>query len=359
MLILGIETSCDETAAAVVADGRRVLSNVVASQISVHERFGGVVPEIASRQHILAIDQVVDRALKDAEVGMVDLDAIGVTVGPGLSGALLVGTSFAKGLSLGAGVELRAVDHIEGHVLSPWLGFDEASVEPPLPMIALVVSGGHTELVLVTAPGAYVVLGRTVDDAAGEAYDKVGRLLGLPFPGGPNVEAAARQGNFNPTVEMPRAWLRGSYDFSFSGLKAAMSREVSRRRALADGGRLPAGAVGEFAAAFQESVADVLSGKLALAVAETGASSAAIVGGVANNEYIREKARERLSVSLYAPAAGLSSDNAAMIAGAAYWNPRVVDLDFDIDPSLRLEEAGKSRLPVSRPGDLARRNEPE
>ena len=333
MKILGVESSCDETSAAVVENGRQVLSNIVASQIPVHERFGGVVPEIASRQHVLAIEEVVARALREADVSIDDLDAVAATFGPGLSGPLLVGTSFAKGLSMSSKLPLHAVNHVEGHILSVWLGSDEPF---QLPMVSLVVSGGHTQLVLVKEPGVYEMLGQTVDDAAGEAFDKVGRLLGLAYPGGPNLELAASEGTVDG-ITMPRAWLQGTHDFSFSGLKTAVSREVSRLRGpepTTDDLRWTD--VVAVAAAFQESVADVLTRKLALAVAEKHANSAAIVGGVANNSFIRGMARDRVTCPLHVPGPGLSSDNAAMIAGAAFWHPRPVGLDCDVDPNMRM-----------------------
>jgi N6-L-threonylcarbamoyladenine synthase len=336
VIILGIETSCDETAAAVVVDGRYVLSNIIASQIPIHERFGGVVPEVASRQHVLSIDKVVSRALSEAGTTISDVDAVAATFGPGLSGPLLVGTSFAKALSLASDLPLHAVNHIEGHLLSVWLSTDsESSAPPELPMVSLVVSGGHTELFTIHAPGGYERMGRTVDDAAGEAFDKVGRLLGLPYPGGPNLERAASEAHPNGFI-LPRAWLPGTYDFSFSGLKTAVSRHVAR---LADerasNAPLPPRVVADVSYAFQESVADVLTRKLEQATRDTGARSAAIVGGVAANEFIRAMASERISVRLFTPGPGLSSDNAAMIAAAAYWHPRIAELSDDINPNLR------------------------
>jgi len=365
MQILGIETSCDETAAAVVDDGWLIRSNVIASQIPVHERFGGIVPEIASRQHVLSISAVTRRALDCAGCDFADLDAIAVTYGPGLAGPLMVGVTFAKGVSLAAGIPLLAVNHVEAHVLSVWLTaqapgstfqvsgstfdrqpsmspasdestgdhFTHSSV-PELPMVSLVVSGGHTELILVTAPGVYRLLGRTLDDAAGEAFDKVGRLLGLPYPGGPGIESTAAGSAGSKAYVLPRAWLPGTYDFSFSGLKTAMMRAVNGQAGPADH---PATSdVATLAAAFQESVADVLTRKLDDAVRDVGARSAAIVGGVAGNGFIRAMALERLAVPTHFPGPNLSSDNAAMIAGAGYWNPHRAGLDLEVRPSLAL-----------------------
>jgi N6-L-threonylcarbamoyladenine synthase len=336
MRILGIETSCDETSAAVVDDGRVVRSNIVASQIPLHERFGGVVPEIASRQHVLDVDGVTQRALDAAGTSLRQVDAIAVTYGPGLSGALMVGATFAKGLSIGSRLPLLAVNHIEGHILSVWLTTaDPPGPEPEMPMVCLVASGGHTELYVVRAPARYELLGRTLDDAAGEAFDKVGRLLGLAYPGGPSIEIAAQDGTGDSEgITMPRAWLQGTYDFSFSGLKTAMAREVRSR--AEDARPLDRVTTAALARAFQESVADVLARKLVTAVMDYGARSAAITGGVANNLCIRETLAARLDVKLHVPGPGLSSDNAAMISGAAFWSPLPATLALDVDPSLSL-----------------------
>ncbi|SRR5579884_320856 len=338
MRILGIETSCDETSAGVVDDGRQVRSNVVASQIPVHRRFGGVVPEIASRQHVMTITGVIRQALADAGSSWREVDAVAVTVGPGLSGSLLVGINFAKGAALATGAKLLAVNHIEAHVLSVWLSsVASAGPAPDLPLVALVASGGHTELILVDAPGEYRRLGQTRDDAAGEAYDKVARLLGMEYPGGPAIEEAARVTD-SEGLSLPRAWLPGTHDFSFSGLKTAVARLV--REGEANGDAEPDGRHKRLIAqAFQQSVVDVLCTKLLAAVEETGACSAAIVGGVANNSALREAATQRLNVPLHLPEPGLSSDNGAMIAGAAYWNPVEAPLNVEPQPSLQLGEA--------------------
>lgn len=338
MRILGIETSCDETAAAVVDDGRLIRSNVVASQIPIHERFGGVVPEIASRQHILAIGQVVSDALKEGATLLAEVDAIAVTYGPGLSGPLLVGMNFAKGLALGLGIPLLTVNHLEAHMLSVWLVTGEDSApEPALPMVSLIVSGGHTELVLVERPGRYRVLGRTLDDAAGEAFDKVGRLLGLEYPGGPSIErTAALVCPADATISLPRAWLRGTHDFSFSGLKTAVVREVRSAQVTSTVETISAERAQMLAWAFQDSVADVLSQKLSDAAKSEGSHSASLVGGVANNSTVRAACERRLMVPLYVPGPGLCTDNAGMVAGAAYWNPRKISYEQDIAPSLGL-----------------------
>ncbi len=337
-LILGIETSCDETSVAIVDSRMRVLSNVIASQIDVHSRFGGVVPEIASRQHILAVSGITEAALEESGVTVQQIDGIAVTYGPGLSGPLLVGVNFAKGLSMALRRPLFRVNHIEAHILSVWLSTGHTDHGPRLPMVSLVASGGHTELVLVKAPGDYLVLGRTVDDAAGEAYDKVGRLLGLPYPGGPAIERVAMgtDQNARGTV-LPRAWMPGTYDFSFSGLKTAVRRLVEAREESEQNAVTKADDwTSEIAGAFQDSVVDVLTAKLQQAVIETGANSASIVGGVAGNQRLRRAAEERLDVPILFPGPGLSADNAAMIAGAALLSPQTAGYELDVDPSLSL-----------------------
>ncbi|MCK4901642.1 MAG: tRNA (adenosine(37)-N6)-threonylcarbamoyltransferase complex transferase subunit TsaD, partial [Anaerolineales bacterium] len=255
--ILGIETSCDETAAAVIADGRVILSNLVASQADLHAQYGGVFPEVASRQHILTIYPIIEQALHEAHLTINELDAIAVTRGPGLPGSLTVGVNAAKGLSLGSGLPLIGINHLEAHLYSAWLfpedqGPDDPS--PQFPLLALIVSGGHTELVLMTGHLEYQRLGGTLDDAAGEAFDKVARLLDLPYPGGPNIQNAAKAGN-PQAFDFPRAWLEGTWNFSFSGLKTAVLREV--RRIQTGGTPLP---VPNLAASFQAAVVDVLVG---------------------------------------------------------------------------------------------------
>lgn len=351
MLILGIETSCDETSAAVVQNGRRVLSNVVASQIALHAPFGGVVPEIASRHHVEAIAMVVERALSDAGLTRESLDAVAVTTGPGLAGALLVGANFGRGYALGLSVPFLPVNHLEGHLHSVWLSRESTLPAPPeLPLLALIVSGGHTELVLMREHGEYEVVGHTLDDAAGEAFDKVARLLGLSYPGGPAIQRAA-QGASAP-VRLPRAWLPNSLDFSFSGLKTAVLHMVqetvlgpgsTNRR----GQKLPrvdvaaglsTGQVADIAAGFQESVVDVLVTKTQAAAERFGPRSVAVVGGVAANRALRDAMHESISLPLFVSPPEFSTDNAAMIAAAAYFNPGVPG-DLDIRPSLELTTA--------------------
>ena len=315
-LIFGIETSCDETAAAVVQDGRRVRSHIVASQVELHAPYGGVYPELASRAQLEAIAPVCRAALAEAGCSLAELDAIAVTQGPGLVGSLLVGIQFAKGLALGSGRPLRAVHHLEGHIYSLWL--EEEG--PPFPLLALIVSGGHSELALVRGHGHYETIGRTRDDAAGEAYDKVARLLGLPYPGGPPLERAAREGNAE-AYAFPRAWLGDSLDFSFSGLKTAVRRAVTvapvageRQLRLREGVM-----VADVAASFQAALLEVLVVKTARAAARYGAVGIGIVGGVSANQTLREQLRAAVELPVYAPEPQWSTDNGAMIAAAAHF----------------------------------------
>ncbi|HLJ66387.1 MAG TPA: tRNA (adenosine(37)-N6)-threonylcarbamoyltransferase complex transferase subunit TsaD [Chloroflexota bacterium] len=357
MLILAIETSCDETSCAVVQDGRLVRSNVVASQIDLHAPYGGVVPEIASRRHVEIITLVARQALDVAGARIQDLDAIAATRGPGLAGALLVGFSFGRGLAQARGLPFIPVNHLEGHLHSVWLTRDEPMPpEPKLPLMALIVSGGHTELVLMNAHGDYIRVGRTLDDAAGEAFDKVARLLGLGYPGGPAIQAAAAAAS--SPVTLPRAWLRGTHDFSFSGLKTATLHVVARtaRGEAADvRGAGPPSAdlsreltgteVANIAAGFQESVVDVLVVKTMRAAEQYGARSIAVVGGVAANRLLRERMEGACALPLYISPPEFSTDNAAMIAAAAYF-ARAVQPDCDIKPNLplaasRLVRAGR------------------
>lgn len=332
-LILGIETSCDETAAAVVADGRRILSNVVASQVDLHARYGGVFPELASRVHVEAIVPVVQEAMAQAGVGWDDLTAVAVTVGPGLVGSLLVGINFAKGLALGRGLPLVPVNHLEAHLYANWLQPEPGNPAPEFsfPLLVLIVSGGHTELILMRDHGDYLYLGGTLDDAAGEAFDKVGRLLGLPYPGGPSIEQAAQAGDPN-RFRLPRAWLEGTYDFSFSGLKTAVARLVQEQDP--DLRFVP-----DIAAAFQEAVVDVLATKTVAAAREYGATAILLSGGVSANRALRAAVSERADVPVYYPPLFLCTDNAAMVAACGYFRYRAgvrAGWDLDADPNLRL-----------------------
>jgi N6-L-threonylcarbamoyladenine synthase len=345
--ILAIETSCDETAAAVIEDGRWILSNVVASQIELHAQYGGVFPELASRAHVEAIVPVVGQAMQEAHLGFDDLDAVAVTHGPGLAGSLLVGVNAAKGIALGRDLQLLGVNHLEAHIYAHWLQVDDerASASPPnaggaggglgleFPLLALIVSGGHTELILMHGHGQYEYLGGTLDDAAGEAFDKVGRLLGLPYPGGPSIQKAARDGN-PEAIRFPRAWLDDSYDFSFSGLKTAVLRAVEKYSDPPQG-RLLA----DLAASFQAAVVDVLATKTARAAEEFGVTVALLCGGVSANQALRATTTERASVPVLYPPPILCTDNAAMVGACAYRHfigGERAGWDLDVLPGLRL-----------------------
>lgn len=329
--ILAIETSCDETAAAVVAHGRTIMTNVVASQIDIHRRYGGVVPEVASRQHILSIEQVVRAAIEALPNGWGDIDAVAATYGPGLSGALLTGLNTAKSIAWARGLPLIGVNHVEAHMYGAWLTEREP---PPFPCVALIVSGGHTLLVLMHDHGRAERLGGTLDDAAGEAFDKVARLLELGFPGGPAIQQMA-VAPADRTQRLPRAWLHGTYDFSFSGLKTAVLHEVqSARMATSGDADLLHRRQRELAYLFQESVVDILTRKTRDAVKHTGAKSVVLAGGVAANTRLREVLLRRAGVPVYVPPIGLCTDNAAMIAACAYWRPQVGDLAMTVDANL-------------------------
>ncbi|HET7011961.1 MAG TPA: tRNA (adenosine(37)-N6)-threonylcarbamoyltransferase complex transferase subunit TsaD [Anaerolineales bacterium] len=316
--LLGIETSCDETAAAVIEGGRRIASNVVASQVAVHAKYGGIFPEAASRMHIEAIEPVVREALAQAHLEIEALDAIAVTRGPGLAGSLVVGLNFAKGLALNSGLPLLGINHLEGHLYS--IRLVEEEPEPEFPMVALVVSGGHTELVLMEGHLAYRRLGGTLDDAAGEAFDKVARLLGLSYPGGPAIQKAAEVGN-PQAFKFPRAWLEGTWDFSFSGLKTAVLREVlARQPKLKAGVEPPAPGlpVADLAASFQAAAVEVLVGKTIMAAEACEARQILIAGGVSANALLRATLKERTTLPARVPPLSLCTDNAAMIAAAGH-----------------------------------------
>lgn len=330
MRILAIETSCDETAAAVVVDGRRALSSVVASQDELHSETGGVVPEVAARQHLRALLPVVRQSLRDAKCDWRELDAIAATAGPGLPGALVVGLNAARGIAYARGLPLIPVDHIEGHVCANWLG----EREPPLPALALIVSGGHTELLLMEDHGQFRRLGGTRDDAAGEAFDKVARLLGLPYPGGPPLSALALRAR-KRTMKLPRAWMRGSDDFSFSGLKTAAMHAI--RSGSGERG-LEAFDAEELAWAFEEAVADVLSRKAARVAEREQVRALLLGGGVAANPRLRKLIHDRSPVEVFIPPPELCTDNAAMIGAAAFRHPEAATDAFgplDITPTVK------------------------
>ena len=323
MLMLGIETSCDETAASVVADGRRILSNVISSQVEVHARYGGVVPEVASRQHMLAMTPIYHQALREAAVAPEDLDGIAVTAGPGLAGSLLVGVNYAKGLAMGLGLPLYGMNHLEGHMYAAWLEEgDPPDAAVGFPIVCLLVSGGHTDLVLMRGHGDYHHLGGTRDDAAGEAFDKAARVMGLGFPGGPAIQREAQAAS--GVEPLPRAWLRGTLEFSFSGLKTAVlhrARELGVAVSLPDGpAELDDDGIERrraLAAGFQEAAVDVLVEKTLDAARQTEARGILIGGGVSANAALRQTVRARSHVPVLIPRPALCTDNGAMIAAAA------------------------------------------
>jgi len=327
-LILGIETSCDETAAAVVEDGRWLRSNVIASQFHLHAQHGGVVPEVAARHHLEVILPVIDEALADAEASWRDLAAVAVTAGPGLAGALLVGVNTTKTLAWAHGVPLLAVNHLEAHLYANWLEVDGREYRTPeFPALGLIVSGGHTDLVLMREHGDYERLGRTRDDAAGEAFDKAARMLGLGFPGGPAIERTASEAareSTKPRLRLPRAWLKGTDDFSFSGLKTAVLHIVRGESGVPPGP--------EIAAAFQASVVDVLTRKAVDAAVREGARSLLLSGGVAANTHLRETLVARSPLPVFAPPPVLCTDNGAMIAACAYYRFASLAAGLELDP---------------------------
>lgn len=335
ILILAIETSCDETAAAVVRNGREVLSNVISSQIDLHTLYGGVVPEIASRKHIEKINQVIEAALSEAGTPLEAMTAIGVTYGPGLVGALLVGVAEAKAIAYAAELPLVGVHHIEGHISANYI--ENRELEPPF--VCLVVSGGHTHLVVVRDYGVYEIIGRTRDDAAGEAFDKVARAIGLGYPGGPKVDKLAKEGNPH-AIEFPRAHIEGApYDFSFSGVKSAVLNYLNSCRMKGEDVNRA-----DLAASFQESVVDALVGRAICAAKEYHLDRLAIAGGVASNSALRgamRKACEKEGIAFYHPSPVLCTDNAAMIGTAAYYEYRRGTRhgwDLNAVPNLKLGE---------------------
>ncbi len=341
MKILGIDTSCDDTSAGVVADGRKVLSSVVHSQIGIHRPHGGIVPELASREHIKNILYVADEALSKAGTSLDSMDGIAVTVGPGLVGSLLVGLYYAAGLAYAKGMPLIPINHLEGHILSIFLE-EEA---PPFPFIALTVSGGHTNITLVENYGKYTVMGQTVDDAAGEAFDKVAKISGLGYPGGAVIEALSRKGS-SDSVPFPRAYLnKDSFNFSFSGLKTAVSLYLKKWR---EDSHQEAGphsvSLADIAASFQESVVDVLVHKTVMAAKQTGVRSLVAAGGVACNGRLRERLSaegSREGIRVFYPRPGYCTDNGAMIAAAGYHRlltGKIGDLSLDVRSRYPIEE---------------------
>jgi N6-L-threonylcarbamoyladenine synthase len=334
MKILGIETSCDETAASVVEDGAKVLSNKIASQVEIHARYGGIVPEVASRQHMLAIIPIVQQALAEAGVEWKNLDAIAVTKGPGLAGSLLVGVNTAKALAMAHKLPLIGVNHLEGHIYANWLTGQTIC----FPVVCLIVSGGHSDLVGMKGHGEYELLGRTRDDAAGEAFDKVARILNLGYPGGPVIQKAAESGS--PSIKLPHAWLEGTHDFSFSGIKTALLRLVEGGRISLDDHNLH-GMPSRYdaAASFQKAVVDVLVTKTITLAKERGVSQVLVAGGVAANKVLRQELTGKSPLPVLIPPIILCTDNAAMIAACAYYRfkaGKVDGLDMDAIPNLKL-----------------------
>ena len=341
MNILGIETSCDETAAAVVRDGQTILSNVIASQVDIHARYGGVVPEVASRQHLLSIISIIKEAMKQADISWNDLSAIAVTNGPGLAGSLLVGVNAAKAMAAAHSLTLIGINHLEGHVYANWL---EGNT-PEFPALCLIVSGGHSDILLMQDHGRYQILGRTRDDAAGEAFDKVSRLLGLGYPGGPAIEKAARGVN-DTRYRLPRAWLKDTDDFSFSGLKTAVLRLVEEsidqnNYTECDTDALEPSAKAEIAASFQKAVVDVLVTKTIAAAERSGARNILLCGGVAANQALRKEMSDKSPLPLFIPKPLLCTDNAAMIASCGYYHSRrgeCSDLYLDVKPNTAIQQ---------------------
>jgi len=330
--VLAIETSCDETAAAVIENGRALLSSVVASQMGIHARYGGVFPEVASRQHVLSIIPVIEQTLDKAKLSLNDIDALAVTQGPGLAGSLVVGMNTAKGLALGSNKPLIGVNHMEGHLYSAWVypADQNPAPEPTFPLMALLVSGGHTELNLMTDHLKYQRLGSTLDDAAGEAFDKVARVLELPYPGGPSIQKAAEGGD-SKRFDFPRAWLEGTWNFSFSGLKTAVLYTVQDLKK--NGEVLP---VSDLAASFQQAVVDVLFKKTILAAREFGAKEILVAGGVSANKSLRETVKSQAEFPVHIPPLSLCTDNAAMIGAAGYFRyalGHASKLEIDVLPT--------------------------
>ena len=341
MKILGIETSCDETAAAVIEDGVIIHSNIIASQVEMHARYGGIVPEIASRQHMKAMLPVVENALSEASVSLEDLDGIAVTHGPGLAGSLLVGVNAAKGLAVSHNLPFIGVNHLEGHIYANWLedGVDPES-DPGFPLMCLITSGGHTDLIVMRGHGDYELVGRTRDDAAGEAFDKAARVLGLGFPGGPEIQRAAESAH-GTEPRLPRPNVRDSLDFSFSGLKTAVLRRAEEKGMYppSEDREVDPQEVAEVSAAFQEAMVDTMVRRTIEAVKRYDVSGVLLGGGVAANTRLREWMSDQSPVRVVVPRPALCTDNAAMIAAAAFLRFRDRPdrmWDLDVIPNLRL-----------------------
>ena len=324
MKILGIETSCDETAAAVVENGTKMLSNEIASQVEIHARYGGIVPEVASRQHTLSIIPIIQAAIHKSGVEWQDLDAIAVTNGPGLAGSLLTGVNVAKAICLAQNLPLVGVNHLEGHIYANWLTGNTLE----FPLVCLIVSGGHSDIVLMKGHGDYTLLGRTRDDAAGEAFDKAARLLGLGYPGGPVIEKAAINGKAN--IPLPKSWIKGTNDFSFSGIKSSLLRLLIEDKNINKA---------DVAASFQAAVVDVLVTKTVAVSQEYNARQILLAGGVAANKHLRQTLVSRSPFPVIIPPFILCTDNAAMIAACGYFRfqaGKTSDLSLDVIPNMKL-----------------------
>lgn len=346
MKILGIETSCDETAVGIVEDGRRLRANVISSQVELHARYGGVVPEFASRQHVRDMLPTLEMSLAQGGIALEDIDVVAATYGPGLAGSLITGLNTAKALAFSLGVPLVGVNHLEGHIYASWLipGIDSPAESPGFPLACLIASGGHTDLILMEGHGVYRLLGRTRDDAAGEAFDKAARILGLGFPGGPEIQRVSQGASGIELPPLPRAWLRDTLDFSFSGVKTALLHLAQSR------GVYPAAAsqldqeqrdrlVREMAAIFQESVVDVMVVKLIEMANKFHARAIVLGGGVAANARLREVVAARSTLPVLIPPPVLCTDNGAMIAACAYYQVQRGEqfgMEIDIDPALPL-----------------------
>jgi N6-L-threonylcarbamoyladenine synthase len=324
--ILAFETSCDETAAAVVKDGDTILSNIISSQVDIHARYGGIVPEVASRQHLLTIIPVAEKALTGAGLTLKEVDVIAATVGPGLAGSLIVGVNFARAISQAQGLPFMGINHLEGHIYANWL----YGARPELPCLCLIVSGGHSDIILMEDHGRFQRLGSTRDDAAGEAFDKGARILGLPYPGGPSIQSATR--GVTTSLSLPRAWLKGNDDFSFSGVKTALLHMAEEK-----GEERDERWVKEAAAAFQEAIIDVLVSKTIQAALRTGVKQIMLAGGVAANSALRERLTADSPLPVSIPPPILCTDNAAMIASCAYYHCMsgdIRDRGYDVIPGL-------------------------
>ena len=325
MQILAIETSCDETSVAIVQDGRQIISNIIASQVDIHARYGGIVPEVASRQHMLTMVPVASRTLADAGLSFKDIDAIAVTHGPGLAGSLIIGVNFAKSLSLASRLPLVGINHLEGHIYANWL----SEQQPEMPCLCLIVSGGHSDLILMQDHGNFRKLGNTRDDAAGEAFDKGARILGLSYPGGPAIQATAA--GIITSMTLPRAWLKDSDDFSFSGVKTALLHMVEEKKEISSSW------IKEAAAAFQDAIVDVLVTKTIQAALRLSVKQILLSGGVAANSKLRSRMISDSPLPVLIPPPILCTDNAAMIGACAYYHITAGQIDngrLDVVPRL-------------------------